>query len=262
MRFVSWNIMAGGGPRCGTIVETLRRYDPDVITLQETVASRAADLCHVLRDAGYRFGLTAPRTAGDRGLCLLSRTPLRRVDRSPAPHAGIYPRGWLEADLVSYGVRLASVYGPAEGPRIAAYWDAAARWLRRRVARPFLMLGDFNAGASLVDGEAYRFKAGRAFAELVRIGLVDCWRRRHGDRREHTWFSHPGPARTGRGFRIDHAFASPTLAERLTECRYDHEVRERGWSDHSLLVVDLALERTATVASGTAAPASRARAGV
>jgi len=27
----------------------------------------------------------------------------------------------------------------------------------------------------------------------------------------------------------------------VTSCRYDHEVRERGWSDHSLLLLDLAL---------------------
>jgi exonuclease III len=242
VRVVSWNIMAGGGSRCGTIVETLQRYGPDVITLQETVASRAADVCHALRGAGYAYGLSAPRSAGDRGLCLLSRTPLRRVAGSPPPQAGVYPRGWLEVDLVEYGVRLAAVYGPAEGPPIAAYWRAAARWLRRRVGRPFLMLGDYNAGASLVDAEGYRFRAGKAFAELEGIGLVDCWRRQHGDRREHTWFSRPGGARAGRGFRIDHAFASPALADRVTGCRYDHEVRERGWSDHSLLLVELALE--------------------
>jgi exodeoxyribonuclease-3 len=70
---------------------------------------------------------------------------------------------------------------------------------------------------------------------------VDLWRREHGERREHTWFSSPGRTRAGRGFRIDHAFASRSVAERVTSCRYDHEVRERGWSDHSLLVMDLAL---------------------
>jgi exonuclease III len=241
MRFLSWNVMAGGGSRCGPIVEVLRRYDADVIALQETISGRAGDLCHTLRGAGYVHGLSAPRGPKDRGLCLLSRAPLRRVARSAPPQAGVYPRGWLEVDLVGTGVRLAAVYGPAEGPAVAAFWDAAARWVGRRVRLPFLMLGDFNAGASGVDAEGYRFRAGRAFAALAAVGLVDLWRREHGDAREHTWFSHPGPARPGRGFRIDHAFASPGLAERLTGCRYDHEVRERRWSDHSLLVVDLAI---------------------
>ena len=242
MRLVSWNILAGGGSRCGPIIEVLRRYDADLITLQETVSSRAADICHLLREVGYRYGLSAPRGPGDRGLCVLARVPIRRVARRAPPHAGIYPRGWLEVELVEYGVRLAAVYGPAEGPPIGAFWDAAAAWLPRRVERPFVMLGDFNAGASGVDAEGYRFRAGRAFAELGAMGLVDCWRREHGDRREHTWFSRPGRLRAGRGFRIDHAFVSPELAGRVTGCRYDHEVRERGWSDHSLLVMDLALE--------------------
>jgi exonuclease III len=240
MRLLSWNILAGGGSRCGPIVETLRRYDADVIVLQETVTTRAADLCHLLAGEGYVRGVSAPRGPRDRGLCVLSRVPVRRVAGPAPPQAGIYPRGWLELDLVGCGVRLAAVYGPAAGPALPAFWTAAAGWLACRAARPFLMLGDFNAGASRVDARDYRFKAGRAFAELAGIGLVDLWRREHGDTQEYTWFSTPGSGRAGRGFRIDHAFASPILAARVTGCRYDHEVRERRWSDHSLLVVDLA----------------------
>lgn len=44
----------------------------------------------------------------------------------------------------------------------------------------------------------------------------------------------------GRGFRIDHAFASAQLATRARGCWSDHTVRELGLSDHSALVVDLA----------------------
>ena len=239
MRLLSWNVLAGGGLRCGPIVETLRRYDADVIALQETVTTRAADLCHALGRDGYAQCFSAPRGPRDRGLCVLSRVPARLVTEPAPPQAGIYPRGWLELDLARAGVRLAAVYGPAAGPALPAFWNATASWLAGRAARPFVMLGDFNAGASRVDARDYRFKAGPAFAELAGIGLVDLWRREHGDRREHTWFSHAGSRRVGRGFRIDHAFASPMLAERVTSCRYDHTVRRRGLSDHSLLIVDL-----------------------
>jgi exonuclease III len=244
MRLVSWNILAGGGTRCGPIVEVLRRYDADLITLQETVPTRAAELCHVLGRAGYTHCFSAPRGPRERGLCILARHPLERVADPAPPQAGIYPRGWLEVELIASGVRLAAVYGPAEGPSVPAFWNAAAAWLACRATRPFIMLGDFNAGASLVDADDYRFKAGGAFATLGGLGLVDLWRREHGDTREHTWFSRPGGGGgAARGFRIDHAFASPALAGRVTSCRYDHEVRERGWSDHSLLVVDLELGR-------------------
>ncbi|MEO7987296.1 MAG: endonuclease/exonuclease/phosphatase family protein [Gemmatimonadales bacterium] len=239
MRLLSWNILAGGGSRCAPILEVLRRYDPDIIALQETMPGRATDLCHVLARAGYAYRCGAPLGAHDRGQCVLSRIPFTRVAGPRPPHARGYPRGWLEIELAGHGLRLAAVWGPPEGRAIPAFWDAAAAWLVRRADRPFVMLGDFNAGASLVDAEDYRFRSGRAFATLAGIGLVDLWRREHGDTREHTWFSRPGVSRTGRGFRIDHAFASRAVAERVAGCRYDHEVRERGWSDHSLLVVDV-----------------------
>jgi exonuclease III len=240
MRLVSWNIMAGGGGRCPALVETLCGYDADVLVLQETMTRRAPDLCHALRRAGYRYGASAPRGRADRGMCVLARRPLRRRRASPPPHAALYPRGWLEVDLPGADLRLAAVYGPPAGPEVPAFWNAAAAWLPCRTGRPYLLLGDYNAGASEVDADRYRFKAGRAFALLGGMGLVDLWRRHHGDRREHTWFSHRPGGGVGRGFRIDHAFASAELAKRARGCWYDHTVRRRGLSDHSALVVDLA----------------------
>jgi exodeoxyribonuclease III len=240
MRLVSWNIMAGGGGRCAALVDVLTGYDADVLVLQETLPARGPDLCHALRSAGYRYGASAPRGPTERGLCVLARRPIRRRRGPPPPQAAIYPRGWLELDVAGAGFRLAAVYGPASGPAVPAFWNAATAWLSRRTHKLFLMLGDYNAGASDVDAERYRFKAGRAFAELSAGGLVDLWRRHHGDRREHTWFSHCQGGAPGRGFRIDHAFSSAALAGRVYRCGYDHAVRERGLSDHSALVVDLA----------------------
>jgi exonuclease III len=240
LRFLSWNILAGGGTRCAAILKVLRGHDPDVVVLQETMPGRACDLCHVLARAGYPYRFASPRLH-NRGQCVLSRVPLARVGGPRPPHARFHPRGWLELEIVGSGVRLAAVYGPPAPPAIATFWRSASSWLTRRATRPFLMLGDFNAGASLIDADDYRFKCGEAFAKLTGIGLVDLWRQQHGESREHTWFSSPGRTRVGRGFRIDHAFASPSIARKVTSCRYDHEVRERGWSDHSLLLLDLAL---------------------
>jgi exodeoxyribonuclease-3 len=243
MRLLSWNVNSGGGPRCGQVVQLLQRYDADVIALQETISTRAADLCHVFAEAGYTHRFSAPRGPRDRGQCLLSRVPAQRVARRGPPQASIHPRGWLEVEFPAHGFRVVAVYGPAQGPSIPAFWNATAKWLSRRATLPFIMLGDFNAGASGIDAVNYRFKAGRAFAELASIGLVDLWRREHGNTQEYTWFSHPTAGTTGRGFRIDHAFASPVVAQQVTSCRYNHEARERGWSDHSLLVVDLVLKQ-------------------
>jgi exonuclease III len=240
MRLVSWNIMAGGGGRCAALVETLRRYHADVLVLQETLSARGPDLCHALRASGYHYGASAPRGPGARGLCVLALRPIRRRRAPRPPQAEVYPRGWLELDIAGAGFRLAAVYGLSAGPDVPAFWNAAVAWLPSRTRRPFLLLGDYNAGANEVDADRYRFKAGRAFSALVGTGLVDLWRRDHGDLREHTWFSHGQHGGSGRGFRIDHAFATAGLARRAQGCWYDHSVRERGMSDHSALVVDLA----------------------
>jgi exodeoxyribonuclease III len=232
-------MFAGGGQRCQAIAARLQQCDADIIVLQETVCTRGPDLCHVLAKAGYEYCLSAPRGPKDRGLCLLSRVPLTRIYKPLPPQAGVYPRGWLEVEVQPVGWHIAAVYAPAAGPSLPAFWDAAAAWLARRATRPFLMLGDFNAGLSGTDADEYRFKAGPGFAKLAGTGLVDLWRREHGAKLEYTWFSRPGRGLTGRGFRIDHAFASPQLAQHVISCRYDHTVRERGWSDHSLLLVEL-----------------------
>ena len=110
MRLVSWNILAGGGRRCGTIAARLLECNADVLVLQETVSTRGPDLCHQFVKAGYEYRFSAPRGARERGLCLLSRLPVRRA-REPLPrHAGLYPRGWLEVELVASGWRIAAVY--------------------------------------------------------------------------------------------------------------------------------------------------------
>jgi exodeoxyribonuclease III len=214
---------------------------------------RAADLCHVLADLGYDYRFSTSRPY-HRGQCVLSRVPLVRVAERRPLHARIYPRGWLELEMVGLGVRLAAVYGPPQGPSVPAFWSAAATWLRRRTSLPFLMVGDFNAGASWIDARDYRFKCGDAFTRLTEIGLIDLWRREHGGRSEHTWFSPSNGTRGGRGFRIDHAFASTDLAQQVTACRYDHAVRERRCSDHSLLLLDLSLRAGAAAVAIPASP--------
>ena len=93
MRLVSWNILAGGGRRCGTITARLLECDADVLVLQETVSTRGPDLCHQFVKAGYEYRFSAPRGSRERGLCLLSRLPVRRA-REPLPrHAGLYLAG-------------------------------------------------------------------------------------------------------------------------------------------------------------------------
>lgn len=74
---------------------------------------------------------------------------------------------------------------------------------------------------------------------LRELGYHDAFRSLHG-------YASPEPSWTwkriaghGGGWRLDHVFASAELA--LIACRYHHEWRDRGLSDHSALEADLEL---------------------
>lgn len=98
-----------------------------------------------------------------------------------------------------------------------------------------LLVGDWNTGLHGLDEPGATFACADRFALMEQRGYVDLWRRRHGpDAREVSWLS----AR-GAGYRIDHAFATAPVSERVTRCDYDHSTRG-AITDHSGLIVDVA----------------------
>ncbi len=119
------------------------------------------------------------------------------------------------------------------------YFDACHRITSEFANRPFLLLGDLNTGNQKLDkspGGTPFFCADR-FDELsASCGLVDLWRRSNdADALRWTWHSASGPKN---GFRIDHAFGNPKFVERFRPfCRYDHQPRNDGFSDHSALLI-------------------------
>jgi exodeoxyribonuclease-3 len=75
---------------------------------------------------------------------------------------------------------------------------------------------------------------------MSQFGWTDLWRRFNGNAKEYTWYSKRKGGVPRNGFRIDHAFASPAMLPRVVNCRYSHEEREAGVSDHSVLVLEIA----------------------
>ena len=68
-------------------------------------------------------------------------------------------------------------------------------------------------------------------------GLTDAFRHLHPTAAEYSWVG-----RTGDGYRLDHAFCSARLAPASSGCRYLHEPRADGLSDHSALTADLTMQ--------------------
>jgi len=123
----------------------------------------------------------------------------------------------------------------------------SCRW-RRSAERPLPVtpsavglaaLTQLMPGTPLIDEAGSTFLCAEHFARLSALGWVDVWRHFHGDVTEYTWYSLPKGGAPASGFRLDHAFATPSLLPRITACRYSHAEREQKVSDHSPLILEI-----------------------
>ena len=235
MKLLAWNILHGGGTRVPRIVEEIAAHDPDVIALTGFRTDRGTELSGSLKDRGWPHRETSHPTKSINGIAVFSRTPLHR-ETSPAPPEHRFR--WLDLHLPDHGFGLtvlqilaATTAESKTSKRIL--WDAVLAAAEARRDRPFLLTGAWNTGAHRLDETGKTYICAEHFARLSDLGWIDLWRRHNPGRTEWTWYS-----THGNGFRVDHAFASPSLATRVISCRYSHVEREAKISDHSLLLVE------------------------
>lgn len=258
MRIVSWNVNSVR-VRLEAIRRFVRKYEPDVLCLQET---KVED--HLFpRDAFTRMGFADTVVVGQKGyhgVAIATRRPVTRTaqrqlgGRSEARHVAV------EVD----GIEIHDVYVPAGGERPDPEENPAfayklrfllgmARWMRRWPrGRPRVLVGDFNVAPLETDVWSHQ-KLRRVIThtevEIEHLGAVQ----RAGawvdaarvvvppSEKLFTWWSHRGDWRKlDKGRRLDHIWVSPVLAPRIVGMKVAREVR--GWrrpSDHAPLFVDL-----------------------
>jgi exodeoxyribonuclease III len=156
----------------------------------------------------------------------------RRRFRELGPISTAVAEPWRMLGVAIGRTRLAGIYMPNLRAKVP-YWEALIASLGACAGESALAVGDFNTCRAWLD-EAGAIDVTAHFLDRVEAaGFRDVWRHRFPERREFSWFSH-----RGNGFRIDHAFFSARLARRTGAIRYSHAERERGLSDHSMLLID------------------------
>lgn len=245
MRLLSWNILHGGGGRRQAIAGAISAVAPDAVILQEVrrFDGRGPDpLLEALADGGLGEQVLSPVVGRENGILIASRWPFQASPLAQAPGEPVH---MLQAELPWPGeggkekdggasLRLVAVRFPqkeAQVPLFEALLALPAPWRQE----PAVLIGDFNCGIPFADSDTRTFACTHLFQALLQQGWVDAWRSRNGKAREFSWIS----ARSGHGFRYDHALVSPPLNPQVREVRYLHHLREEGLSDHSALVVEL-----------------------
>jgi exonuclease III len=153
------------------------------------------------------------------------------------------------ATATTHAAQIRELHGAGLGKSAIARRLEIGRTSVRRVlsgfgrAEPFLLVGDWNTGAHRLDETGKTFVCAEHFGRLSTLGWTDMWRHHNPGITECIWYSKLKSGVRGNGFRLDHAFATPSLVQRITSCRYSHVEREAGISDHSIVIVELAQSR-------------------
>ncbi len=259
MVLLSWNV-AGKVTRMPEQAVRVARLRPDVVCLQE-ITARAAPLWeHALRTLGLEHVSHPPPPAGPPGERRGRRLAVLTATRAPVTWVGgIDGVPWPERALVvrlEDGLELVNVHSPiSQTPGLVKVetHEAVHAYLRGRASAACSLCGDLNTPRrEHPDGRVWTFardsygrlreERGERWdaAELALIrglepyGFRDAFRSLHGyAEREPTW---EWP-KWGGGWRLDHLIVSSSV--RVSECRYEHEWRRAGLSDHSPLVAEI-----------------------
>ena len=232
MRLLAWNIRQGGGSRLPRITDALKRLDAEILVLSECRGGESATRLLAALDAlGYRQATTVAPPPGRNGVLIAARCPFR--ERGAVGSGLPEPYRMVSVEFAAF--RLSGIYMPNLLAKVP-YWEALITALAFESSGHALAIGDFNTCRAYVDEAGAIDATAHYMDKIERIGFCDLWRRRYPEGREYSWFS-----TRGNGFRIDHAFLSHDLAARAGSIHYSHDERIAGLSDHSPLILELAV---------------------
>jgi exodeoxyribonuclease-3 len=238
MRLLAWNVQNGGCQKADGIYDAVLAHDTDIAVLTE-VRSCTEEMLSRFEQNDWHL-LRGQRTGRQGGIAIVSKTRLISKPLCHAPSDPRHRRRYLDVQVPVNGLHITAVYGPTEWADVKtqderqAFWS----WFTQScvMCEPRVLIGDFNIGLA-ADCEGKMLSCSAKFGELLdgNCGWTDVWRSQN-KKAEYTWYSPKG-----NGFRIDHAIASPALLPYVPKggCRYSHDEREAGISDHSILLLDV-----------------------
>lgn len=225
------NIRHGGGKRIGPIVRAISAYSADIVVITEYRNGKVGEnLRTSLATAGWEHQIAAPTPERENSVLIVAKEPLI-IDNRP-----LFNENWQRDRHIvvhGYGYTIVAVYLPP-GQKKLPSWERLLNTAAALGTEPTLIIGDFNTGKHFIDEDGATFIGPENIDRLEELGYIDAWRHLHPAAREYTWFSS-----AGNGFRLDFAFLSPSLSDRLARAVHIHETRIDGITDHSGLVIEM-----------------------
>lgn len=265
VRIATWNVNSLR-TRLDRVLAFLERSGTDVLAIQETKCRDDQVPLAAFEAAGYEVAHAGYHQWN--GVAIVSRVGLEDVATAfggqPAfGKPGQEPR--VEARAIGAtcgGVRVWSLYVPhgraLADPHYAyklAWLEAlradAAGWLAADRSAPVALLGDWNVipqdtdvwDPTAFEGHTHVSPAERAaFTAFEQAGYTEVTREHLPAEHTYTYWDYQQLAfPRNKGLRIDFAYASPAVRERVSGVTIDRDERKgKGASDHVPVIVDLA----------------------
>lgn len=239
MKILSWNVNSVKA-REERLLEVLKRHAPDVVCLQETKVVDGAFPSAKLEGLGYHTALNGQKAYN--GVALLSKTPIEDVHVGFSD--GVEDPQSRYVSGVTQGVRIASVYVPNGAVFSSEKWVYKLAWLTRfktylathyKPDEPLLLCGDFNIAqderdvARPFDWERtvlYHPDVRAALQSVMRFGLVDVFRKVHGEGGLYSWWDYRAMGfQRNNGLRLDLILGTPVIADRVQAASIDRDER-------------------------------------
>lgn len=244
--------------RLEIVLDWLAEQEPDVLAIQETKCQDQDFPVAPFEEAGYNVAFHGMKSYN--GVALISKAPARGARTGIGDEAFGHDCRVLTAEFD--GVTVVNTYVP-NGTKVGSEkWTYKLAWLARfrdyleaTVARNpnTVWLGDVNIApeprdvydsAKVLGGVGHHPDEFAALDRIQELGLVDLFRKFEPGGGHFTFweFVIPRAVERGIGWRIDHIYAPPALAEKCTDCWIDMKPRllDRP-SDHTFVLADFAL---------------------
>ncbi len=227
MKIVTLNLRHGGSSRIQALADWLVATDSDAIVCTEFRQGKAGDLLSQrLGKAGYVHRFAASEVTSLNTVCIFTR----QVAQAVPVNLPVEERHRLVAVCLG-PLTVVGVYFSQLRAKLPLFGYLLSR--PEELGGPTVLIGDFNTGLHHLDEVGATFQCAEEFRRLSDVGWVDAWRRLHGIEQAFSWQSN-----AGNGFRIDHAFVTADLADRVSMAEYDHSPRT-GLTDHAALLIEV-----------------------
>jgi exodeoxyribonuclease III len=259
MKVVTWNVNSIN-VRLDRLLDLLKRWDPDVVMLQELKCTEEKFPFEPIRKVGFHAAVAGQKTYN--GVALLTKHPLEDVRVGLNPYFEDPAARLIRGKLGK--VNLICCYVP-NGQEVGSdkflyklQWLKALRQLMESYPKEdshIIMGGDFNIAPEdrdVHDPLAWKDKIlcsqeeRESLIALLQWGLQDTFRKHHIEKGNFSWWDYRALSfQKNQGLRIDFILASKELAELCHQSVIDREERKgEKPSDHAPVVSQFELPKS------------------